>query len=665
MNTSLLVLLFLFLSPVKQSNLWERPIFFENNYELSKLNIKLLGIYPHLFRLHNLGELYPASNRTICKMSSYCTFPMIEVTNFEKSFDEIRNLPTVLLMAGLDGHDSPGINSIYHFLRMMSLNHLEDPFYERVLDNLRIIVLPYANPSGYIDKSMFETQEKSWVNNGSGFKKINPSLDFNWKPKGKCFESTAAQMINQIFKDNLIIGVLNFATGSPSISYPNQGKGNKELESVYMHLATLMRDAAGINKNFSLNAFELGGLDSKLSSSRSNFEMWASSGSAMKENIDTNCLNKTSAFSKKFNMIDDISNRAMVFRVESEVPKDQTNNSDIYGNPLAVDNDHFKYSVKGVFSRNILIIRAFLEAMAPSIEINSITALEEEDDRGEVFFEITIRGCRNLDSIIISPELFTTQKFTIENSSYEKSTMEIRLTLDAEINNLKDPKWRSILELNIDIECDSNIFKSKNSDYQSHYMNARVNPNYYIQNQDFIISPINLNEIKIINFEFFRLDEKLMIHRKNNKTFEIAYSNELYIEIKGVPRFKLLFRHGLDQASLFLINENPLEKLREYMNSEKYQIETEKFDRMITGEKELDSSDLQRSNSSDIPKSVLVNDKIEIDPNQNIQEEPHLKFPTQNFDLKKKCSKNFQKNRRKKKIAKAESFEGIDRKSVV
>ena len=288
-------------------------------------NMGLKKTIPHLFRITDLYERYKSSTKTICEDNKYCVMPMLEITNFENSKEYIMKLPTVLVMAGTDGRDQAGIDSVYNFLKMISKDFMKNSFYSRILNNLRILVIPMANPSGFTKGVIPETQEVAI--DSPIHKQISPIFDFNWRPQNMCFRSSIAQILNQVFQDNLIVGVLDFAWGSPSISYPaNPLSGNlMENQEMFESFASMMQEAAGSNEKLKLQRFRKGTFEDLKLTKVGNFEKWASQGSLNKENLDHSCLIRTSVFSSEFLKIGENTNRAVVFRVESQIDPEKDN----------------------------------------------------------------------------------------------------------------------------------------------------------------------------------------------------------------------------------------------------------------------------------------------------------------------------------------------------
>lgn len=518
-----------------------------------------LMLFPNLFQIYDQYQVYREATRTVCEKNRFCYMPVMEITNFENSVEHIRRLPTVMLVGGIDGTDATGVRSLYSFMGMIRNDYMKDTFYTRLLNNLRIIVVPMGNPSGFYADQAGEVQEVSMED--PTHVTVNPLLDFNWKKNGNCFESSFAQIMNQIFKENLIIGVLSFGRGEGSISYAGGWAADSPEAKGSVEIVDMIRQAAGDSPKFGFPELKTGTMEELGLAKKSNFEMWASMGSLKPADISQRCLSRTSVYSSKFTKIGDATNRALVFHIESESKEETDDEADPErnGNPLSVMDKTNAKSIVGHFSQNILAIRGFLEVMRPTVNIQNILMRMTMKRVPEVAFVLEVKGCRQVDWVKVSPEIFPTQRYKLVRTGIEENTFSIILEWAGVIDNPSDPKWDLPMDLSMDIECDSEILKNNDVAAESHYYRARSVPNYEYKYKEYTLESIRLDDIRIRHFIY----NKSWMHnlrQSDVKEFEISYSNLLFVEIRGVPRFSIEYFMFKESAILNYIYESKEEE---------------------------------------------------------------------------------------------------------
>lgn len=74
---------------------------------------------------------------------------MIEIADFTKGENYVKKLPTILLIAGFHGNEVVGTNAFYYFLKSFNKHYLKNNYYNNLVKNVRILILPTANVNGF------------------------------------------------------------------------------------------------------------------------------------------------------------------------------------------------------------------------------------------------------------------------------------------------------------------------------------------------------------------------------------------------------------------------------------------------------------------------------------------------------------------------------------
>lgn len=490
---------------------------------------KSLLKHPHLFRVSDIYDLYPELIPIQCG-SKQCISPHIEMTNFENGAEYIKQLPTVLIVAGIHGNEVVGTNAVFRlFDIILSFKSVDETWFS-ILNNLRIIFLPMVNPSGFYHKRREEQQERD----GSSVL-IDPNRDFNWDNSDGCFVTLAGQMINHVFKDNLIIGSLTYHGGDNSLTYPwgtyvHLNHSFSKDHGAYKHIVEMLKDAAGENPKMNVPFYNTGTMEKIVYDVNGGYEDWAYGGSYEHKYLTMDCLPKHSPFSKEFLETDENSNRVFIFLVEAGM--DKTPEEGTLGNQMSVLNKSDPKSIIGNISRNITLMKQFFEVMRPFPFLLEMNATPKENDQNKSILKmiLDVKGCHKIDSIEITSPPVLSQSSKIEDLLYSINTQSIPIVLEAEIDRLSE-KWKNPAEVHLKINCDSHWLKENvHGDPQSHFFRAKTNPDYSVTRKDFTFGAINLDDIVIHNVDINRLDKSISFHKKFDE-IEILYDDHMMIKV--------------------------------------------------------------------------------------------------------------------------------------
>ena len=530
------------------------------NYEEMNKTIQSLMVYNSIIRVNDLFDMYPAATRSICEKDTLCRSPIIEMTNFENSMETIMKMPTVLIVGGIHGDDVIGSNSILQFALMIARERNRSWTFQNMLMNVRLLMIPMANASGYFRKDPLEVQNLGWS------RELDPQNDFNWDPKANCFQSATAQLLNHVFKDNLIVGVLNFTSGSNAIYYP---WGNKHKDSVpvsadnsaYTHISCLIRDAVGVNPKFDLPKLKFSTLEEVKGTIQGGFEDWAYAGSAESNYIADHCQDWTSVYSTRFLEMEDATNRALVMRVETNRSNSEINEESM-GNVEGALSKACSTAETGYISRNILAIRAFVEAMRPMMMINHINMMEDRKTRKMILtISVEVRGCRSVTSAKVSPSLFPKQELLKQPPVVMRNTQVNFMDFKIKIVDPNDAKWMNPLDLEFEVICDEDMKVSKTGQKPfTHFYHAKRKPDFDLKYHYNRLESIRLDRVVVTNFVLSKV-ARVNIKYSSAQKLELSYEKELFIEFGGVARFKITYCEDKEEGVMSFVE--PEEVARE------------------------------------------------------------------------------------------------------
>ena len=499
---------------------------------------------PHLFKVEDMFEKYPDITTVYCD-GKPCISPLIEMTNFENGPDYIKNLPTILIVAGIHGNEVVGTNATYRFFDIVTKFKSQDDTIFSILNNLRILFLPMVNPTGYFHKR----REEGYGETGSN-DLTDPNRDFNWDKENSCFKTTAGQMINHVFKDNLILGSLTYHGGDNSVTYPwgtfvheNHPKSNDN--EAFKQVSHMLMSAAGGNQEWHIDNFKTGTMESIVYDVNGGYEDWAYGGSYQQKFLTMNCLPKGSKYSKDFLMTDENSNRVFIFLVEAGLQK--TPSEGTLGNQLSVFNKSDDMATIGNISRSVTLMKQFFEVMRPFPFVKEMK-IDQKTKSMEIILDV--KGCQNVDSVqVVSPPT-SAFDMKVQNKSYSENTQSNLVKLEMSFPNFEELS-KSPFNLELNIQCDSAWLEMNkgNGDPQSHFFRAKTNPKYHVTRKEFSLGAINLDQVIIKNLDLLQLDKAVSFHKKFNEV-ELLYDDHLLIHFGDSTPLKITFDNISHQTSL-------------------------------------------------------------------------------------------------------------------
>ena len=524
-------LLFLVISSACTVNNYDaREPFHKLNYSTVLSRLDDLRRAPHIYKVDDLYEIYNGMvARDKCGGES-CINPIIELFDFENSTSRAKKMPTVLILGGLDGSEHQGVNTAMDFLFMIRRNRTRNPLSLMLLNNMRVLVVPMADPLRYYQTSSGKTD-------GTNLDEMPyPQIDFNWNQKSKCFVSRTSQVLNMLFKDNLIISVLWLrGDDEPSISFPNDPTGQLHTsdESIMQKIAKMMGDTTEKNENGANPTFKVK-LEDQVNSNHyrfENFSNWVFRGSNYPDKITRDCLTSDSHYSSAFTEVNKISNKALIFKVDFPPPEIGAGNVPQLGNILGVMDKSNPDARQGPTTQGILMVMQFLEAMRPYARLRKIyRQYSATNVMGTLILDFDIRGCSKVNSVKIRSPMDLEQSFVVKPVAYLRNTKSISAELRVNINIQNQTVWNNPVDFTIDIDCDSDFENlDANLETVSHFYKARTDPSFDLKYKEFKLLPINLQGLRVLNVKHDTIQHAL-IFQKYQGEVELVYNSKLVAE---------------------------------------------------------------------------------------------------------------------------------------
>lgn len=462
-----------------------------------------------IFQIKDVFETYPTIPKVTCPsdpaFTKLCKSYLIEVANFDQGQAFVDKLPTVLIIAGFHGDEVTGTNAVYQFLKMINKYYEKSTEMFAMLQNVRLLVLPIANVSG------FDRKEREEFIRG---KRFDPNRDFpyNNDPATKCFNTSTAMIIDTIFRDNMIVGSLTFHGGDNSITYPwgNYAHASQPKTGdhyAFAQVAQVLQSVSADNPDLGIEKYNIGLLQDVVYDVYGGFEDWAYGASWDKKFVSNTCAANV-AFSplvsnRKIEYSDQ-SNRAFIFLVEAggdKTPKRKT-----LGNELAIFDPYNENAVWGNVTRNIALLMRFTEIVQPYVYVRDIQYSEI------LMIDMAIRGCVTVDDLEVAD--FENE---IMNKKYDPRTNEHNMIVA--LKNV--PKY--IPEVTINFQCDKAWSKTtENLLPETHLVKMRTNPEYQSRNGNYSLQSQTMFNTKILNIRTTALADKIM-HLQPNNMFSMAY----------------------------------------------------------------------------------------------------------------------------------------------
>ena len=550
--------------------------------------------YDQLVKEHYLEEMFPELAQPTCGDEA-CSTVMYEVSNHNLGEEAVQSLPTLLIIGGMHGAETLGIQGVMQFLKVIQTLYKSNSGIFQMLNNARLLLIPVLNMSGFYENTDFET-----VKEGNREYKVDPNFDFNLSPKDKCFTSVSSQYLLRIYQEYLIFGTLLLTRGAYTVLFPrlprllgisketqendlyNRIGGqmarafhNEKFKDAEEIFDSLFDDDENDIPSMSLHPIASHKISDFLGKPTSGAYIdWAFAGSEEIKLISTECLPKGTPLKKDQIIPSDNSNRAMTFEVG--ISKEKLNDlSTMLGNEIGcVDMTHpdAKYGVIPGLYRTFL---KFINSMASFVSLRKLEVVSglqssEGIEQEQINFHFEIYGTFTFFNIDLKHEGVSKQE--IEHEATEVSilrrTSRILKTTWEGKNILKRDKNHDFKFL-MDVQKDLEAVKKKQSLSLTHFLRSKLNLQYAKTLKRQKLSDVQLRNYSILNADLDRLD--LLFYYEQQGTFGRFFDHDsLFVQIGPYFPLKLFY----DKNTYFVKTEiipsnipnlpNPKDKQTDY-----------------------------------------------------------------------------------------------------
>ena len=471
-----------------------------------------------------------------------CETPMYELVNYGLGQDKIRKLPTALIIGGVHGKETLGIQVLVRFIEMVQvLYELKSDIF-RLFNNIRLLIIPAINMNGFYNRENFE----SFLMNNK-IHEIDPAVDFNLRPEANCFSSSSSQFIYEIHQNYLITGSLMLTEGDFQVNFSEVsrlfGVKNKSSDELIMKkIAKMVTEDMNAHVKTESPTFTLN-TNKPLTNDKSNmgegqtgrYIDWAHCASVYKEFIQADCFLPNNPFIKDYEEIGENTNRAIAIEISLNkklIPNinEDLGNSTLFVNPLSV------VAERGVIPAVMVGIKRFLEILTPYPFLKSIRVYNFKEDEK--------KGTINKDLMIFTFYFFGT--FSVDSVSYnsENKTGETNLATYTELNTTQYEVIRIAVELRDsnryvkgkqnDVHFRMDYFGeidkviSKHGDVYTHFLKALTDNTYYPNVKSNRLQMTSFNNYTIEKFRMGFLEEGMIFQQAVNVS-EFYYETEWVI----------------------------------------------------------------------------------------------------------------------------------------
>ena len=574
------------------------------NQALAKLETQVKEDSDNILSLTYGEDIYDDIKGAKCKDTSSqdpnattpCKFPILKITNWDQNTTKIRSLPQVLFVAGVHGDEVIGIYTLIYLIEYMKLKSKFERF-RTLINNRMIIVVPFANPNGFSNKTSYELVQ--FGNAPSDNMKIDPAYDFGFN-KENCMESTTARFLDQIYRNHLIISTLvfnNHGTSAVGVPWLYSETANLNDEIAYNQVGQYLTEIANANKQIEnikgMDKYHYTNLAQQYKKQNGAFEDW-SYGASWKINSDKGKMVKKCKPKTNYMLADaeyhTLTNRSFTMSISPSVktvPEENTLGSVEDVNDLSVDNlaKIDGSTTDGHVSRNIRVCLEFIKLVAPYF-IMSELHLDTGTDK--LALKYKGGGCFNVSYTNVKWMFFDPK--TNQNSTYESywNDATVRDSRQERNNNgkinydgeLVNPSNNFSTHFRIDETKPLNIRLILTCDWEwtkkepkSNLVRIRVkkdngltpsnNMGYFLPNYSFLNYDILRLQPTKMNYNDYDHTEQNFLNFISNKTKFFAQNNgtKIYLSFKEKNQNIKLVPQQINEADF--INSKLMFKLRD------------------------------------------------------------------------------------------------------
>jgi preprotein translocase subunit SecG len=536
-----------------------------------------LIIHKHLVKEWILEDKYDDLEPKFCGEEN-CQTSMYEITNHTADNQTLKGLPTVLIIAGIHGTETLGMQSLMQFISFVQKMYHEDLEYYMMLNHVRLLAIPVMNMSGFFNG---KDTEFVIVNELEDESDIN--FDFNVNPRDLCFTTLSARFIQKIYSEYLIYGTLALTKDDFKVRVPEMSRlmGNNELvqddiilrrfggqlrssylldipmkeDSDLWDEDDIFGDSSAIPELFFELHSEFEGVNVDSGEKHvGKYIDWAFIASEEPDLVSLHCLPKNSTIPQKELKPSSLSNRAIA--VEIGLTKEGHDGIlDVLGNELAfVDADH-PDAIPGVIPCMMHVFRKFLQMVNPYAYFTDIDSTTKGSEQ-QIIFNLHMFGSLNHAPITVVGKGIKDQQ--VKGTNTEKNAL-VRIsmrsiTVNYEGKNMLSEDKPHDFEFDMHIYFDFLDRVEKGTEFVTHYLKVKVDSNYSSTLNKFNLKFPNMRKYTLKNVDLKNLESSLLIELFSAKSIMFPTSN-IFLETNGVFPAQLKYDNTKGEVSLKIIEE--------------------------------------------------------------------------------------------------------------
>ena len=526
---------------------------------------KELAMFRSLSREYILEDLFPHLTPQMCGEEK-CRTSMFELVNQSFSKSKVKSMPAVVIIAGMHGTETLGMRALIEFIKLLQKLHRRRREIYQLFYNIRILVIPVLNMSGFYNGKDFEVQFNS-------VKKVNeaidPNYDFNVNPRSMCFQSLSSRFLYEIYKDNLIWGTFLFSKGDFTVTYPQLSQifGNsvnysdeifmnrllEELQSTFAQFSEKFDEIPSLTKNIDQNKHSSKSLGQ---GDHGMYVDWAFGASFSGSHVSERCLDPKKKFKRTYRPPTVNSNKAIAIEISLDKTILPKNWSDFMGNEIACVDANHPDAKMGMIPALVNSVRRFLEIMSPMASLNRIEHVSSKEGELQVIdFLVNLKGCVGFQSIKLKNFETMAQEFEIKELKTKASSkllVALKVTLDP-VNRIEVDQ--TIDKFVFDIDCESGFLKKvkKFDKPKSHFLVSKMTKKYLSKMR--VLGLPDMRNFSIYNVRFDMLSTALL-DEEIADVGHFVYGAELLVEIGGYFPLKITYNREIAEIEFSIVKEN-------------------------------------------------------------------------------------------------------------
>ena len=517
--------------------------------------------YKHIVKEIHLENEYPELNPSNCGEKK-CRTMMYEITNHNMHENHKKKIPTILLLGGMSGQATLGIQTLLELVRVIQKVYTVNNQWFHLVNTVRILVIPAANMNGFYHQSTEEVYEQ----NGNTVR-IDPKFDFNLRPKKHCFSTFASQVVSRVFNDYLIYGTVLLSDGDFDVKWPKLHDllGIAEQlgdQSFYEELVDNIINMMNYHMDFMLEYSEKSSEPASDTIGQGMFGSyieWASGASYAEKYLNHTCFDKNNHFEKSYQPPNDVSHRAVA--IEISINKAQVKGSldEALGNEVFIANPFSEEADSGLIPALAITIQRFIEIMQPYVSLKKISLgkiSKEPESSFNLDLELDIFGVIFCDLMKIeSPEA---QSQASDVLIHEWFTSQSNLiSIKSKISGDSGIDDATSFDININLDCERQTREnlSGTANVVSHYLQGRITPNYSVVYADSILTPFFLTNYQIKGVRKGQFSEGLIMETQASHS-KIVYFKHLLVQVGEYFPIKVNYDSNLSQVDFDVIDKN-------------------------------------------------------------------------------------------------------------